>query len=82
MWWKNDYVHFNRKDIESSDNNLANYDLSTKSDIENTNSENWEFCIYNDITNKADINKAMEENPYKLHQEIEESKLRKISHSS
>ena len=62
---KSDYC--NRKDIESSSNNLTNYDASNKNDIENINSKNSKFCSENDITNKADINKVMDENPCKIH---------------
>ena len=51
---KNDHVNCNRKDIESSINNVANCDVSNKNDIQNTNSKNSEVCIDNDITNKAD----------------------------
>ena len=51
---KNDYC--NRKDIERSSNNLANYDASYKADLENINSKNSEFCSDNGIANKADIN--------------------------
>ena len=42
---------------------------------------NLKFCINNDITNKADINKVMDENPCKIHQESEESKSREVSYS-
>ena len=73
---KNDYVNCNRKDIESSSNNLANCDVSS-----NTNTKNLEFCINNDITNKADINKVMDENPCKIYQESEESKSREVNYS-
>ena len=62
---KSDYC--NRKDIESSSNNLTNYDASNKNDIENINSKNSKFCSENDITNKADINKVMDENLCKIH---------------
>ena len=51
---KNNHVYCNRKDIESSTNNVANCDVSNKNDIQNTNSKNSEVCIDNDITNKAD----------------------------
>ena len=51
---KNNHVYCNRKDIESSINNVANCDVSNKNDIQNTNSKNSEVCIDNDITNKAD----------------------------
>ena len=44
--------------------------------ILNTNSKNSEFCIDNDITNKAGIDKVMYEEPCKIHQESEESKSR------
>ena len=62
---KNDYC--NHKDIESSSNNLANYDASYKNDIENINSKNLEFCSDNDITNKADINIVIDENLCKIY---------------
>ena len=71
---KNNYFNCNRKNIESSNNNLANCDVSYKNYIENTNSKNSEFCIDNDITNKADINKLIDENLFKIHQESEESR--------
>ena len=80
--WKNAYVNCNHKNIESSSNNLANCNVSNKNDIENTNSKNSEFCIDNDITNKADIKKIMDENPSKIHQESEEFKSRDVSYSS
>ena len=60
---KNDYFNCNRKDIESSSNSPANYDFNNKNDVENTNSKNSEFCIDNNLTNKVDINKVMDENP-------------------
>ena len=72
----------NRKDIESSSNNLGNCDVTNKNNIENTNSKNSEFCIDKDITNKADINKVMDEESCKIHQESEESKSRDFSYSS
>ena len=50
--------------------------------LENTNSKNSEFRIDHDITNKADINKVMGENPCKIHQESEEYKSREVSYSS
>ena len=77
---KKDYC--NNKDIESSSNNLANYNASYKNDIENINSKNSEFCSDNDITNKADINIVMDENLCKIHQKSEESKSRVVSYSS
>ena len=77
---KNDYC--NHKDIESSSNNLANYDASYKNDTEKINSKNSEFCSDNDIANKADTNKVVDENPGKIHQKSEESKSREVSYSS
>ena len=40
-------------------------DFSKKNDIENSNSKNSKFCI--GITNKADFDKVMDENPCKIH---------------
>ena len=40
------------------------------------------LCGENDITNKADINKVMDENPCKIHQENDEFKSREVSYSS
>ena len=77
---KNDYCNF--KNIESSSNNLANYNASYKKDIDDINSKNSEFCSDNDITNKADTNKVMNENPCKIYQKNEESKSREVSYSS
>ena len=79
---KNNYVNCYGKDTEDSSNTLANCDVSNKNDIENTNSKNSERCIDNDITSKADINKVMDENLCKIHQEYEESKSREVSYSS
>ena len=63
---KNDYC--NSKDIESSSNNFVSYDASYKSGIGNIISKNSEFCSDNDIANKANINKAIDQNPCKMHQ--------------
>ena len=68
--------------IESSSNTLASCAVSNKNETENTNSKNSEFCFDNDITNKANINKVMDKNPCKIHQESEESKSREVSYSS
>ena len=72
---KNDYVDCNRKDIESSCNNVANCNISSKNDIENTNSKNMEFCIANVIANKADINEVMDKKPSKKVKDISQEKL-------
>ena len=77
---KNDYCNF--KNIESSSNDLANYNASYKKDIDDINSKSSEFCSDNDITNKADTNKVMDENPCEIHQKNKESKSREVSYSS
>ena len=79
---KNDYINCNRKDIESSSNVLASCDVSDKNDIENINNKKLEFCIDNETTNKADINKVIDGIPCKVHQESEESKSREVSYSN
>ena len=73
---ENDY--FNCRDIESSSNTLANCDASYKNDIENINSKNSEFCSDNGITNKADINKVMDENPCKIIRKVKNLSQEKL----
>ena len=70
-----------RKYIKTS-SNLASCDASNKNEIGNTNSKSSEFFFDNDMINQAVIDKVMDKNLCKKHQESEESKSREVCYSS